>query len=102
MKDDFLLHTKAKFLGNWVNYHRKAGWIILKLLDGNSSHINAVEHGDGLTSLQFRRTADAVTEKIKSKITKTNIIQLERKGSTCTMRVAKCAKLLIECIVCNN
>jgi TolB protein len=65
------------------------GWMVRKTLDGNSPHINAVEHGDGLTSLQFRRTPGGVTEEIKSKITKANIIQLERKGNTYTMRVAK-------------
>ena len=89
MKGDFILYTRAEFLGNWVDYHRKVGWMVRKTLDGNSPHVNAVEHGDGLTSLQFRRTAGAVTEEIKSKITKANIIQLERKGNTYTMRVAK-------------
>lgn len=89
MKGDFLLYTKAEFLGNWVDYHRKVGWMVRKTLDGNSPHINAVEHGDGLTSLQFRKTAGAATEEIKLKITKANIIQLERKGKTYTMRVAK-------------
>lgn len=89
MKGDFILYTKAEFLGNWVTYHRKVGWMVRKTLDGNSPHVNAVEHGDGLTSLQFRRTAGAVTEEIKSKITKANVIQLERKGSIYTMRVAK-------------
>lgn len=89
MKGDFILYTRAEFLGNWVDYHRKVGWMVRKTLDGNSPHVNAVEHGDGLTSLQFRRTAGAVTEEIKSKITKANIVQLERKGNTYTMRVAK-------------
>ncbi len=88
MKGDFILYTKAEFLGNWVTYHRKVGWMVRKSLDGNSPHINAVEHGDGLTSLQFRRTAGAVTEEIKATITKANIIQLERKGGIYTMRVA--------------
>lgn len=89
MKGDFILYTKAEFLENWVDYHRKVGWMVRKTLDGNSPHINAVEHGDGLTSLQFRKTAGAATEEIKAKITKANIIQLERKGKTYTMRVAK-------------
>ena len=88
MKGDFILYTKAEFLGNWVSYHRKVGWMVRKTLDENSPHVNAVEHGDGLTSLQFRRTAGAVTEEIKAKITKANIIQLERKGGVYTMRVA--------------
>ncbi|MDQ6845738.1 MAG: biopolymer transporter TolR, partial [Bacteroidota bacterium] len=88
MKGDFILYTKAEFLGTWVNYHRKVGWMVRKTLDGNSPHVNAVVHGDGLTSLQFRRTAGAQTEELKSKLTKANVIQLERKGNTYTMRAA--------------
>ena len=65
MKGDFILYTRAEFLGSWVNYHRKVGWMVRKSLDGNSPHVNAVEHGDGLTSLQFRRTAGAQTEEQK-------------------------------------
>ena len=89
MKGDFILYTRAEFLGSWVPIHKKVGWMVRKTLDGNSPHINAVEHGDGLTSLQYRRTAGAKTEEIKSKITKADVIQLERKGNTYTMRVAK-------------
>jgi TolB protein len=88
MKGDFILYTRAEFLGTWVTYHRKVGWMIRKTLDGNSPHVNAVVHGDGLTSLQFRRTTGAQTEEIKSSLTKANIIQLERKGNTYTMRAA--------------
>jgi TolB protein len=88
MKGDFIISAKAEFLGSWVDYHRKVGVMIRKSLDGNSAHVNTVEHGDGLTSLQFRRTAGAQTEEIKSKLTKANIIQLERKGDRYIMRVA--------------
>ncbi|HEY6975202.1 MAG TPA: biopolymer transporter TolR [Chitinophagaceae bacterium] len=88
MKGDFILYARAEFLGNWVNYHRKVGWMVRKSLDGNSPHVNAVEHGDGLTSLQFRRTAGAQTEEHKLKITKANILQLERKGNQYVMRAA--------------
>ncbi|HEV3249504.1 MAG TPA: biopolymer transporter TolR [Puia sp.] len=85
---DFILFARAEFLGNWVNYHRKVGWMVRKSLDGNSAHVNAVEHGDGLTSLQFRRTAGAQTEEHKFKMTKANILQLERKGNQYIMRAA--------------
>ncbi len=88
IKGDFILSAKAEFLGSWVNYHRKVGWMIRKSLDGNSAHVNAVEHGDGLTSLQFRRIAGAQTEEIKSKLTKANILELERKGNQYFLRVA--------------
>ena len=88
MKGDFILYTRAEFLGPWVNYHRKVGWMVRKSLDGNSPHVNAVEHGDGLTSLQFRRTAGAQTEEHKLKMTHANILQLERKGDQYIMRAA--------------
>ncbi len=90
MKGDFILYARAEFAG-WkgVEEHRKVGWMVRKSLEGNSPHVNVVEHGDGLTSLQFRRTAGAATEEVKSKITHANILQLERKGTTYTMRVAK-------------
>ncbi|MEJ7827306.1 MAG: biopolymer transporter TolR, partial [Segetibacter sp.] len=86
MKGDFILYTRAEFLGSWVPIHKKVGWMVRKTLDGNSPHINAVEHGDGLTSLQYRKTPSGKTEEIKSKITKADVIQLERKGKTYTMR----------------
>ena len=90
IKGDFILYTRAEFVGwNGVEQHRKVGWMVRKSLDGNSAQVNAVEHGDGLTSLQFRRTTGATTEEIRSKIDHANIIQLERKGNTYTMRVAK-------------
>ncbi len=88
IKGDFILYTKAEFTGSWVNYHRKVGWMVRKTLDGNSPHVNAVEHGDGLTSLQYRKTAGAETEEQKLKLTKANILQLERKGNTYIMRAA--------------
>ncbi|CAN5480696.1 SMP-30/gluconolactonase/LRE family protein [soil metagenome] len=89
LKGDFILYTRAALVGKGVDPHRKVGWMVRSSLDGKSPHINAVEHGDGLTSLQFRRTAGANTEEIKSKITGADVIQLERKGNTYTMRVAK-------------
>jgi TolB protein len=88
IKGDFILYTRAEFLGTWVNYHRKVGWMVRQSLAGNSAHINAVEHGDGLTSLQFRRTAGAQTEEHKFKLTHANILQLERKGNQYIMRAA--------------
>lgn len=90
MKGDFLLYVKAELVGfQGVDPHRKVGWMVRKSLDGKSAQINAVVHGDGLTSLQLRRTDAATTEERKSKTDHANIIQLERKGNTYTMRVAK-------------
>lgn len=90
MKGDFIVNTRAEFVGSkGVDEHRKVGWMVRKDLDGRAPHVNAVVHGDGLTSLQFRRTSGAQTEEIKSKLTHANIIELERMGNTYIMRVAK-------------
>ncbi|GAB4009819.1 SMP-30/gluconolactonase/LRE family protein [Spirosoma migulaei] len=89
IKGDFILYTRASLLGKGVDPHRKVGWMVRTSLDGKSAHINAAEHGDGLTSLQFRRTTGANTEEVRSKLTHADVIQLERKGNTYTMRVAK-------------
>jgi TolB protein len=88
IKGDFILYARAEFLGTWVDYHRKVGWMVRKTLDGNSPHVNAVEHGDGLTSLQWRPTAGAQTQEHRMKLTHANILQLERKGGVYIMRAA--------------
>jgi Tol biopolymer transport system component len=90
MKGDFILHTRAEFVGAaGVDPHRKIGWMVRKTLDGKSPHVNSVVHGDGLTSLQFRKTSGGQTEEVKAKMTHANIIELERKGGKYIMRVAK-------------
>ena len=89
MTGDFIVYTRARFEGEGVDPHRKVGWMARQSLDGNSPHINAVVHGDGLTSLQLRRTAGAETEEVRSDLTGADVIQLERTGTTYTMRVAK-------------
>ncbi|MGY3089696.1 TolB protein [Hymenobacter sp. UYAg731] len=89
IKGDFLLYARAEFVGrNGVEAHRKLGWMVRQKLESNSPHVSAAEHGDGLTSMQFRKTAGGATEEVKSKITFATILQLERKGNTYTMRVA--------------
>jgi TolB protein len=89
LKGDFILSTSARFVGKGVEAHRKIGWIVRTSLDPNSPHINAVVHGDGLTALQFRRTRGGATEEVRSSIQGPDVIQLERKGSTYIMSVAR-------------
>ena len=62
MKGNFILSSLVQFVGAGVEPHRKIGWIVRKSLDSNSPHVTAVVHGDGRTSLQFRRTPGRITE----------------------------------------
>ena len=88
MKGDFILRTNITFLGKGVEEHRTIGWMVRSSLDTNSMHVSAVVHGAGLTSLQFRRKASAVTEEKKFTLTGADVVQLERKGGRYIMSVA--------------
>ena len=89
MKGNFILSTRAQFIGKGVEPHRKIGWIVRSSLESNSPHVTAVVHGDGRTSLQFRRTIGAPTEEKISAVNAADVLQLERKGNTYTMSAAR-------------
>jgi hypothetical protein len=89
MKGNFILRARAEFIGKGVDPHRKIGWIIRPNLDTDSPHVNASLHGDGLTSLQFRRTKGAVTEGVDLTVKGPDVVQLERKGDKYIMSVAR-------------
>jgi Tol biopolymer transport system component len=89
LKGDFILRAHVEFLGEGVDPHRKAGVIARTSLEPDSSYADAVVHGDGLTSLQFRRTNEAETEEVLSEVTAANVLQIERKGTTVTVSVAR-------------
>src|SRR6266498_5907769 len=89
MKGNFILSARAQFIGKGVEAHRKIGWIVRSSLESSSPHVTAVVHGDGRTSLQFRRTNGATTEEKISAVKAADVLQLERKGNTYTMSVAR-------------
>jgi regulation of enolase protein 1 (concanavalin A-like superfamily) len=89
VKGDFIIQTRAHLVGKGVELHRKLGLMVRPSLDTSSTEVNAVVHGDGLTSLQFRRTTGAKTEEKKSTLTAADVIQLERRGDKYTMSVAR-------------
>lgn len=89
LKGNFILTTQAAFVGNGVEPHRKMGWIVRADLAPDSPHAVAVVHGDGLTSLQFRKTKGAATEEITAQVRSADVLQLERKGNTYRMSAAR-------------
>ncbi len=86
---DFILDARIAFHGEGVDPHRKAGLIVRRTLDDNAPHVDAAIHGDGLTSLQFRRTPGAITEQIESPLQGADVVRLERRGGTYVMSVAR-------------
>jgi TolB protein len=95
MKGDFILRTNATFIGKGVEEHRKIGLMIRSSLDTDAMHVSAAVHGAGLTSLQYRNAKGGVTEEKQFVLTAADIIQLERKGNTYTMSVARNGDLFV-------
>jgi hypothetical protein len=92
MTGNFILSTRAGFIGAGGDAHRKIGWTIRSSLETSSPHVSAALHGNGLMSLQFRRTPGAMTEEAKSRDSLPNadaVIQLERRDGVYVMSVAQ-------------
>ncbi|WP_339653922.1 biopolymer transporter TolR [uncultured Maribacter sp.] len=102
IQGDFILRATVNFNGKGNDPHRKAGWIIKNSLDANSNHVNASTHGDGLTSLQYRKTVGGLTEELKSNDQSPTIIQLERRGTTYIMSTTKFGKEFTSVELVNN
>jgi len=95
---NFILSTRAHFVGKGVEDHRKIGWTIRPSLETSAPHVTAALHGDGLASLQFRRTPGAITEESKSPLSLSNadaVIQLERRDGVYIMSVARFGDTLV-------
>jgi TolB protein len=89
MKGDFILQARVELVGKGVEEHRKLGFIVRRSLDAESPYADVAVHGDGLTSLQYRRAAGADTEQVIAPVTGPDFIQLERKGNTYTLSAAR-------------
>lgn len=92
LSGDFILTANFEFVGDGVDPHRKVGWMLRESLDDNAAHVSAVSHGDGLTVLQWRVLKGAFMRDPQDEIFFPKggfeIIQLERAGTTVTMRAA--------------
>jgi TolB protein len=89
VKGDFIVQARVSFVGKGVDPHRKVGLMVRSTLDTASPHVSASRHGDGLTSFQFRRSSGADTEEVRSDVNGPDVLQLERKGDSYTMSVAR-------------
>lgn len=81
MNGDFILRTRVEFVGKGAVAHRKIGWMVRPNLEPDAPYADCAEHGNGLTSLQFRRTKGANTEEIVLSVTNADVLQLERRGN---------------------
>jgi Tol biopolymer transport system component len=89
MRGDFLMTAHARFEGAGVDPHRKLGLMIRASLDPGAPYVDVAAHGDGLTSMQFRRAAGANTEQVESAAKGADVLQIERRGRAFIMSVAR-------------
>jgi len=89
LKGDFILRTRFEFVGKGVEPHRKVGWMVRPSLDPDDPYADCAEHGDGLTSLQFRSAKRTNTQQIVLAVTNADVLQFERSGSTYVFSAAR-------------
>lgn len=78
---DVAITADVRFVGTGVNPHRKAALIIRQTAEPGSAYADAALHGDGLTSLQYRPTPDALTLEVRSDLKAPTRLRIERRGN---------------------
>ena len=86
---DVTLTADVQWVGTSSAEHRKALLMIRQSLDPGSAYADAVSHGNGLTSLQFRGAANEQTYQVITQVEGTVRLRIERKGSRFTMYAGK-------------
>jgi TolB protein len=86
---DLTLTAEAAWVGPGKNAHRKAGWMVRQGLEADAPYADAVVHGDGLISLQYRKIKGGPTAEAKAPVKGPAAIRLERDGDLFTLSVAK-------------
>ena len=85
---DATITADIAFVGDDGEMFRKAGLMIREGLGPDDRYVDAMLHGNGLTSLQWRSEAAGQSDEIQAKDTSPQSIRLVRKGDTFTMYVA--------------
>ena len=86
---DMTLTADVQWVGNSNAEHRKAVLMIRQSLDPGSAYADAVSHGNGLTSLQFRGAANEQTYQVMTQVDGPVRLRIERKESRFTMYAGK-------------
>jgi TolB protein len=82
------LAAEVSLLGAGADPHRKACLLFRQSLDPDAAYVDIALHGDGLTSLQFRREKGARTQEIQANVISPKRLRLEKRGDTFTLFLA--------------
>ncbi|MGH9741996.1 MAG: hypothetical protein ACRD51_06545 [Candidatus Acidiferrum sp.] len=86
---DVSLTADIQWVGTSATEHRKAVLLIRQSLDPGSSYADAVSHGNGLTSLQFRGAAGEQTYQVIAAEDGPSRLRIKRKGVAVMMYFGK-------------
>ena len=91
LKGDFIVQAQVEFQGKGVDPHRKAGIMVrTSIADFDSAYVDGAFHGDGLTSLQFRKAKGEDTAQTEMPTAKgATVMQLERRGNVFILSAAR-------------
>jgi hypothetical protein len=85
---DVSLAADIRFVGAGVNPHRKAALLIRQGLEPDAAYADAVVHGDGLTSIQYREERGGETREIQSNLKGPRRLRIEKEGDYVSLSVA--------------
>jgi Tol biopolymer transport system component len=94
MSGDMTLAASIAWIGASSQPHRKACLIVRQSLDANSPYADAVVHGNGLTSLQYRETTNCLTREIQSNVTGPARLRIEKHGDYVSLSIASAGETL--------
>jgi TolB protein len=85
---DVTLAADISFPAAGGNAHRKACLLIRQNLETDSAYADAAQHGDGLTSLQYRETRNTRTYEIQTSVSAPTRLRIEKRGQYISMSIA--------------
>jgi Tol biopolymer transport system component len=85
---DVAMSANISFIGMGGDAHKKAGLIIRQNLEPDAPYADAIIHGDGLTSLQYREVKGGPTREIQSNIRAPKTIKIQKEGHYVFMSIA--------------
>jgi TolB protein len=88
MKGDASIGARVHLIGKSAQPHRKAGVMFRQSLAPDSAYVDAVVHGDGLTSLQFRAENGGPTREIQCAGEAPTAVRIEKRGDYVQMLLA--------------
>jgi len=86
---DLSLAADVRFVGTGGNPHRKAALLIRQGLEPDAAYVDAVVHGDGLTSIQYREERGGPTREIQSNVKGPRRLRIEKEGDYVFLSVAR-------------